>query len=113
MENPKIIICLAMNHLEKATQHVNTHNTHLEDGVTQEEVIDNLIDSWSNSDYPTYLFPIIYKGIVLIPELAGGSEEQLIYTVHTSVLSSFDIPNKDDIQVYELSSELPRNEELH
>lgn len=110
MEIPKIIVCIDTLQLEKATQYVNTNNTNLDVGISQKEVVDTALDSWSSYGY---LVPIVHKGIMLVPQLAGESGEQLIYAIHIGVFASFELPSQDNIEIYDISLEIPSDEEIH
>lgn len=88
--------------LSKATQYVNTHNTTIDDALTQEEVLQYITDSWhvTTGNIET----LLYKGVIITPYLLS-IEDKICLTAVISVIPHFySDTEQDDFEAYSLSN---------
>ena len=90
-------VVINMAHLDTACKFINTHNTHIKDALSQDEVLNFMIESWEGD---SYLTPLRYCGVILFPErIMGDKEGEDVVIVHVQTLADFSSSEEDMVSV--------------
>lgn len=112
MKKKEIYYLINMEHLEAATKFVNENNTHLDQGVTQNEVLEvvaehmgselELFQSSLKQGSVVTPEPLTAMGMVFTPIVVNASEEVIAINLVTSVIPSFEF-NEEDFELFTLT----------
>ena len=107
-QSKSIKMFLSTEYIEDAIKFINEHNTLIEEVVSKDDVVDFIIEQWIDEEY---LFPLMYNGIMIFPQLVKETDEEIHFVVHFGVLPTFTPPDPKAVEVYDLS--VPEDYEVH